>query len=69
MRLLHFNRSSKAWLISSILVLIVNLIIFGFQKHIDKNIVFFVVLLTPVAWLGLYFLSKLFFEKSSQDSN
>ena len=69
MRLLHFNRRSKAWLISSIFVLIVNLIVFSFQEHFDKNIVFFVVLLTPVAWLGLYFLSKLFFGKSSEDSN
>jgi hypothetical protein len=62
MRLLYLNRSNKVWLISSLLVLFFNLIVFVFRKHFDRNMVLIVVLLTPVAWAGLYFLSKLFFK-------
>ena len=49
MRLFYLNKSTKVWLISSIFVLLVNLIVFIFKKHFDTDIVFWVVLLTPVA--------------------
>ena len=65
MRLLYLNKSTKLWLISSLLVLLVNLIVFVYQKHFNQNFVLFVVLLTPVAWAGLYLLCKLFFKRNS----
>jgi hypothetical protein len=64
MRLFYLNRSTKVWLISSIFVLLVNLIVFIFKKHFDTIVVFWVVLLTPVAWLGLYFLSRLMVKEN-----
>jgi hypothetical protein len=64
MRLLYLNRSTKIWLIGSIFVLLANLIVFIFKKHFDTTIVFWVVLLTPVAWLVLYFLSRLVIKRN-----
>ena len=62
MHFLYLKRSTKLWLISGLLILLVNLIVFVFQKHFNQNFVLFVVLLTPVAWAGLYFLFKFFFK-------
>lgn len=53
----------KGWLIGSVFVLCINLIVFVFQKHFSTSTALWVVLLTPVAWTGLYFLSKLVFGK------
>ena len=65
MHFLYLQRSTKLWLISGLLILLVNLIVFVFQKHFNQNFVLFVVLLTPVAWAGLYFLFKFFFKINS----
>lgn len=65
MHFLYLKRSTKLWLISGLLILLVNLIVFVFQKHFNQNFVLFVVLLTPVAWAGLYFLFKFFFKINS----
>jgi uncharacterized membrane protein (DUF106 family) len=64
MRPFYLNRTTRVWLISSIFVLLVNLIVFIFKKHFDTMIVFWVVLLTPVAWLGLYFLCRLVVKRN-----
>jgi hypothetical protein len=64
MRPLYLNKSTKIWLISAIFVLLINLIVFIFKKHFDTTIVFWVVLLTPAAWLGLYFLSRLMVKEN-----
>lgn len=69
MRLFHLNRSMKVWVISSIFVLLVNLIVFIFQEYFDEIVVLLAVLLTPVAWIVLYFLSKLFFRRSFKSIN
>jgi hypothetical protein len=65
MRLFYLDRSTKLWLISSLIVLLVNLIVLVFQKHFNQNFVLLVVILTPVAWAGLYFLFKFFFKINS----
>ena len=53
---------TKGWLISSIFVLLINLVVFVFRKYSDKTLVLWVVLLTPVAWLILYLLFKRLFS-------
>jgi hypothetical protein len=64
MRPIYFDKGTKIWLISSIIVLLINLIAFIFKKHFDTTLVFWVVLLTPAAWLGLYFLSRLVVKRN-----
>jgi hypothetical protein len=64
MPLLYLDRRNKGWLGTSIFVLIVNLIVFIIQKHLSQNIVLLVVLLTPAAWVVLYFLSGLVFKRA-----
>jgi hypothetical protein len=60
---IHLDKRLKGWLIGSVFVLCINLTVFIFQEHFSKPIVFLVVLLTPVAWTGLYFLAELVFRK------
>ena len=58
---LSLDKKTKGWLFSSILVLLINLVVFGFRKYFDNHTVLWVVVLTPVAWLFLYFLFKYLF--------
>lgn len=51
---LSLDIRTKGWLFSSIVVLLINLIVFGFRKHFDTGTVLWVVALTPVVWLILY---------------
>jgi len=53
---LTLDKKNKGWLFSSIIVLLINLVVFGFRKHFDIGTVLWVVVLTPVAWLSLYYL-------------
>lgn len=69
MRLIHFNKVTKVWLISALAVLFVNLVVFIFQRHFDRTTVLFIVLLTPVVWVISYFLLKLFFGQRSDGLN
>ena len=54
-----YKQSTKYWLIGSLFILVINGIIFLFRKHFDLTILVWVVILTPVAWLILYFLTDL----------
>ena len=54
------KQSAKFWLVGSLVVLSINLIAFLFRNYFDFIISLWVVNLTPVAWLGLYFLPDLF---------
>ena len=58
---LSLDKKTKGWFFSSIIVLLINLIVFGFRKHFDNGTVLWVVVLTPVAWLFLYVLFKFLF--------
>jgi hypothetical protein len=53
MRPLTLNRSSKGWLISSILVILVSIGVFAFRRYLDEMVVLLVVILTPVLLLAL----------------
>jgi len=67
----HFSLDikTKGWLFSSIIVLLVNLVVFGFRKHFDPVLVLWVVFLTPLVWLILYFLFFILFERLFQGRN
>ena len=54
------KQSTKYWLAGSICLLLINLTIYIFRKNFDTIFVLWVVTLTPVAWLVLYFLTSLF---------
>lgn len=56
MRPLSLDQKTKGWMIGSILVLLINLVVFAFRNHLEMNIVLSVVVLTPIAWLLLYVL-------------
>jgi hypothetical protein len=53
MRPLTLNRSSKGWLISSILVILVSISVYVFRTYFDEMLVLLVVVLTPVLLLVL----------------
>ena len=55
---LSLDKKTKGWLFSSIIVLLINLVVFGFRKYFDNGTVLCVVVLTTVAWLFFYFLFK-----------
>jgi len=63
MRLLHLNPNIKLWLISLILVLAVNLVVFLFRERLSNDIAIAVVGLTPVAWLVLTLLFRFIGKK------
>lgn len=69
MRLIHFNKFTKVWLISALVVLLVNFVVFIFKRHFDPTVVLSIVLITPVVWVISYFLLKLFFRERSNSLN
>jgi membrane protein required for beta-lactamase induction len=48
------KKSSKYWLLGSIFIIVINLIFFIFRNYVDQAVLFWVVILTPVACLILY---------------
>jgi len=66
---LTLDIKTKGWLFSSIIVLLVNLVVFGFRKHFDTMLVLWVVVTTPVVWLILYFLFFVLFGRLFQEKN
>lgn len=65
----NLKQSTKYWLISSIFILMINLTIFLFRHHFDLMTLVWVVILTPVAWLILYFLTDLLDRDDPQSKN
>jgi hypothetical protein len=63
MRPLTFDRSTKIWLISSILVLLVSIGVYTFRSHFDERVVLLVVVLTPVVLMVLALVFGLFTQK------
>jgi hypothetical protein len=53
------NRSTKYWLIGTILLLAIYVVIFLFRKNFDHTFLFWVMVLMPVTWLVLLFLTSL----------
>ncbi len=57
---MFYNRkSSKYWLWGSIVIIVVNLIFFLLRNHVGQTLLLWVVILTPVACLALYPLTRL----------
>ena len=55
----HMNRSTKYWLIGTILLLAIYVVIFLFRKNLDHTFLMWVMVLMPVTWLVLLFLTSL----------
>ena len=53
------KKSSKHWLWGSIFIIIINLIAYAFRNYVNQTVLFWVVILTPVAFLALYPLTRL----------
>ena len=53
------NRSTKYWLIGMIFLLAIYVVIFLFRENFDFTFLLWVVVLTPVTWLVLLFLTSL----------
>ena len=53
------NRSIKYWLIGTIFILAIYMVIFIFRNKFDLIFLLWVVVLTPVTWLALLFLTSL----------
>jgi len=54
----YMRKSSKWWLWGSIGIVLLNLLCLAFRKYIDPIVFLWVVILTPVACLVLYFLTS-----------
>jgi hypothetical protein len=55
----YMKKSSKYWLWGSIIIIIINLIVFSFRNYVTQTFLFWVVILTPVTFLALYPLTRL----------
>ena len=65
----NLKQSTKYWLISSIFIFMINVTIFLFRHHFNLMTIVWVVILTPVAWLILYFLTDLLDRDDPQSKN
>lgn len=61
------KKSLKYWLWGSICIIIINFIVFVFRNKIDQIVLLWVVMLTPVALLALYPLTRLLDRNSLFD--
>ena len=64
MRPLTFDKNTKIWLISSVLVLLVSIGVYTFRSHLDEMVVLLVVVLTPVVLMVLALVFGLFTQKT-----
>ena len=69
MQLLNLNKNAKIGLVISIIILLINLMVFIFRNHIDTSIVVLVVFITPAAWMAMYFISNQFIKDRSDTPN
>lgn len=53
------KQSTKYWLMGLIFVLAINITIFVFRNSFELSILIWMVVLTPITWLVLYFLTNL----------
>ena len=55
----YLKKSMKYWLRGSICIIIINLIVYIFRNYVNETALLWVVILTPVACLALYPLTRL----------
>lgn len=67
MQLLNLNKNAKILLVVSIIILLVNLMVFIFRNHIETSVVVLVVFITPAAWMAMYFVSNLLIKDRSDN--
>ena len=68
--MVYMKKSSKYWLLGSICIILVNFIFFLFRNMVDQLLLLWVVMLTPVALLALYPLTRLLDrDKPSRNQN
>jgi hypothetical protein len=63
MHVLTLKKSTKYWILGSICIIIINLIFFIFRYKVDEILLLWIVMLTPVACLALYPLTRLLDRK------
>jgi hypothetical protein len=63
------KQSTKYWLMGSIFVLAINIAIFVFRNSFELSILIWVVVLTPITWLVLYFLTNLLDRSDKKREN
>jgi hypothetical protein len=63
------KQSTKYWLMGSIFVLAINITIFVFRNSFELSILIWVVVLTPITWLVLYFLTNLLDRSDKKREN
>jgi hypothetical protein len=63
------KKSTKYWLMGSIFVLAINITIFVFRNSFELSILIWVVVLTPITWLVLYFLTNLLDRSDKKREN
>jgi len=57
--LFYMEKSTKYWLGGAICIFLINLIFFMFRNEVHETVLLWVVILTPVACLGLYPLTRI----------
>lgn len=63
------KQSTKYWLMGLIFVLAINITIFVFRNSFELSILIWVVVLTPITWLVLYFLTNLLDRSDKKREN
>ena len=63
------KQSTKYWLMGSIFVLAINITIFVFRNSFELSILLWVVVLIPIPWLVLYFLTNLLDRSDKKREN
>ena len=63
------KHSTKNWIGTSLVILAINVTVFLFRDSFDLTILFWLVILTPVAWLVLYFLTELLYRSHTNRNN
>jgi len=57
--LFYMKKSSKYWLWGAICIFLINVVFFIFRRHVADAVLLWVVILTPIACLMLYPLTRL----------
>ena len=66
--MLYIRKSSKYWLLGAVCIFLINLIVFIFRNYVHETVLLWVVILTPVACLILYPLTR-YLAKGRMSSN